>query len=176
LELLEAIKKRTAIRIFSDEPIPDEVLRQMVRAAHKAPTASNTPYRRIMVVTDRKRLRILRQIAPGILGQPTGVMVIYTDLKIAADMGRISQACSTLDAGAAAENACLVATSLGLGSCFTKSYSEAAVKELFGIPDDRFRTEVILQLGYPAATRPPPAKPRKGARITELDKFGGVWN
>lgn len=161
--------------MFSDDVIPDEVLKQLVRAAHKAPTGGNTPYRRIMVVTDRQRLRLLRQVSPGILGQPTGALVIYTDLKIAAEMGRISEATSTLDAGAAAENACLVATALGLGSCFTKSYSEAAVKELLGIPDG-FRTEVILQLGYPAVMRPPPAKPRKGARITELNKFGNVWN
>jgi nitroreductase len=175
LELLDAIQKRTAIRMFTDDAIPDEALKQLSKAAHKAPTGSNTPYRRIMMVTDKKRLRLLKQLSPGILGQPTAAMVIYTDLKIAAEMGRISDATSTLDAGAAAENACLVATSLGLGSCFTKSYSEAAVKELLGIPDG-FRTEVILQLGYPAATRPPPAKPRKGARITELDRFGNVWN
>lgn len=175
MELMDAIQKRTAIRTFADDAIPDEVLRQLAKAAHKAPTGSNTPYRRIMMVTDKKRLRLLKQLSPGILGYPTAVMVIYTDLKIAAEMGRISDATSTMDAGAAAENVCLVATSLGLGSCFTKSYSEAAVKELLGIPDG-FRTEVILQLGYPAAVRPPPAKPRKGARITELNRFGNEWN
>jgi nitroreductase len=161
--------------MFTDDVIPDEVLKQLVKAAHKAPTGGNTPYRRVMIVTDRERLRLLKQLSPGILGQPTAAMVVYTDLKIAAEMGRIALVTSTLDAGAAAENACLVATSLGLGSCFTKSYSEAAVKELLGIPDG-FRTEVILQLGYPAPTRPPPAKPRRGARITELDKFGNAWN
>lgn len=161
--------------MFTNDAIPDEILKRLAKAAHKAPTGSNTPYRRVMIVTDRKRLRLLKQLSPGILGQPTAAMVIYTNLKIAHEMGRISEATSTLDAGAAAENACLIATSLGLGSCFTKSYSEAAVKELLGIPDG-FRTEVVLQLGYPAKTRPPPAKPRKGARITELDKFGNVWN
>jgi len=161
--------------MYTDDSVPDDVLKQLVKAAHKAPTGSNTPYRRVMVVTDRKRLRLLKQLSPGILGQPTAAMVIYTDLKIAGEMGEIGEATSTIDAGAAAENACLVATSLGVGSCFTKSYSEAAVKELLGIPGG-FRTEVILQLGYPSPTRPPPAKHRKGARITELDKFGNEWN
>jgi len=175
MELVDAIQKRTAIRDYTDDAIPDEILKQLIKAAHKAPTGGNTPYRRIMMVTDRKRLRLLKQLSPGISGQPTAAMVIYTDLNLATEMGRISDATSTLDAGAAAENACLVATSLGLGSCFTRSYSEAAVKELLGIPDS-FRTEVILQLGYPAANRPPPAKPRKGARITELDRFGNAWN
>ena len=97
-----------------------------------------------MVVTDEKILHVLKQFSPGILGEPTAVLVVYTDLRVAEQqLGRISNWTTVIHAGAAAENAALASTALGLGSCFTKSYSEAAVKELLGIPEG-FRTDVVL--------------------------------
>lgn len=176
MDVFEAIKKRTAIRNFTAQPVPDDLLQRIIVAAHKAPTGGNTPHRRIMALTDPKLIHALKQFAPGILGEPTAILVFYTDLNvILAEREKITNSTSPIDAGAAAENAALAATALGLGSCFTKSYSEAAVKVLLGLPDG-FRTEVMLQLGYPEQNRPNPVKPRKNGRITEINKFGRMWN
>jgi len=174
LELSTALKARRAIRYFSKRPIEDELLRKLATAAHRAPTAGNSPYRRVMIVNDEKVIRVLRQVSPGILGVPTAVLVIYTDMKIARKNGRLTEVCATIDAGAAAENVVLEATELGLGSCFTKSYSEAAVKELLAIPAD-FRTEVIIQLGYPLGNQPSPVHRKGEGMITESNRFGNRW-
>lgn len=175
LEVFEAMRKRRATRTFSDRPVETEALSKLVFAAHRAPTGGNTPYRRVMVVNDQKTLRVLKQVAPGIIGNPTAVMVIYTDLKVAAEHGSSTQYSSLVDAGAAAENVALAAAALGLGCCFTMSYSEAAVKELLGIPED-FRTGVILQLGYPSDRLPPSVRQKPEGRITELNRFGNRWD
>ncbi len=175
MELSAALKARRATRYFSKTPIEEEVLAKLASAAHRAPTGGNTPYRRVMVVNDEKVIRVLRQVSPGILGEPAAVLVIYTDMTIARRNGRLSEICATIDAGAAAENAVLMATELGLGSCFTKSYSEAAVKELLGIPES-FRTEVIIQLGYPREVQPPPVHRKKEGKITEFNRFGKEWS
>ena len=148
---------------------------KLARAAHRAPTGGNTPYRRVMLVNDEKVIRVLRQVSPGILGEPAAVLVVYTDMTIARKSGRLSEVCATIDAGAAAENVVLEATELGLGSCFTKSYSEAAVKELLGIPES-FRTEVIIQLGYPRESQPTPVHRKSEGKITEFNRFGNRWN
>ena len=174
LELSAALKARRATRYFSRIPIEEEVLTKLVAAAHRAPTGGNIPYRRVMIVNEEKVIGVLRQVSPGILGEPTAVLVIYTDMTIAKKNGRLSEACAAIDAGAAAENVVLEATELGLGSCFTKSYSEAAVKELLGIPEN-FRTEVVIQLGYPSAAQPPPVHRKRQGKITEFNRFGNKW-
>ena len=127
-----------------------------------------------MLVNDEKVIRVLMQVSPGILGEPSAVLVIYTDMNIVKRNGRLTEVCATIDAGAAAENVVLKATELGLGSCFTKSYSEAAVKELLAIPAD-FRTEVIIQLGYPLGTQPSPVHRKSQGMITESNRFGNRW-
>jgi nitroreductase len=174
MELSAALKARRATRYFSKTPIDDGTLRKLARAAHRAPTGGNTPYRRVMIVNAEKVIRVLRQVSPGILGEPAAVLVIYTDMAIARKNGRLSEVCATIDAGAAAENVVLEATELGLGSCFTKSYAEAAVKELLAIPSD-FRTEVIVQLGYPREDQPPSVHRKNEGKITELNRFGNRW-
>jgi nitroreductase len=174
LELSAALKARRATRYFSERAIEDDLLWKLAEAAHRAPTAGNTPYRRVMIVKDQKVIRVLRQVSPGILGEPTAILVIYTDMKLAKENGRLTEECATIDAGAAAENVALEATELGLGSCFTKSYSEVAVKELLAIPAD-IRTEVMIQLGYPREKQPSPVHRKSEGKITESNRFGNRW-
>jgi len=174
MEFFEALKNRRAIRDFAAEPVPDELLRKLAYAARRAPTGGNTPYRRILIVRDRKTIRLIKQVSPGILGTPAALVVIFTDLQVTKELGKLGNLCATIDAGAAAENVALAAADLGLGACFTKSYSEAGVKEILNIPED-YRTEVILQIGHPATAQPRPMRPRKGADAVYLDRFGRAW-
>ncbi len=102
MEFFEALKKRRAVRDFTTEPIPDDLLKKLARAARRAPTGGNTPYRRVLVVKDRKTIRMVRQVSPGILGTPTALLVVFTDLEVAKELGRLGSICATIDAGAAA--------------------------------------------------------------------------
>jgi len=170
MELFEALRKRRAVRDFTEQAIPDDILMKLAYAARRAPTGGNTPYRRILVVNDRKRIRLIKQVSPGILGQPTALIVIFTDLEVTRELGKLGNVCATIDAGAAAENVALAATDLHLGACFTKSYSETGVKEILNIPDG-YRTEVMLQLGYPRKDQPRSMRPREGADATYHNRF-----
>jgi hypothetical protein len=49
------------------------------------------------------------------------------------------------------------------------------VKEILNIPDS-FKTEVILQLGYPREGQPRPMKPREGADSIYVDRYGKSWD
>lgn len=175
MELFESLKRRRAVRDFTQEPLSDDVLKKLVYAARRAPTGGNTPYRRILVVKDWKTIRLVKQVSPGILGTPTALMVIFTDMNVATELGKLGSICSTIDAGAAAENVSLAAADLGIGACLTKSYSEAGVKEILNIPDN-CRTEVMLQLGHPKEEQPRSMRPRKGADTIYLDRYGQSWD
>ena len=96
--------------------------------------------------------------------------MIFTDLEVTRELGKLGNVCATIDAGAAAENVALAATDLHLGACFTKSYSETGVKEILNIPDG-YRTEVMLQLGYPRKDQPRSMRPREGADATYHNRF-----
>jgi len=174
MDLFEALKKRRAIREFTEDPLSDEIISKLVYAASRASTGNNAPYRRILVVRDWKTIRLIKQLSPGILGLPTALIVIFTEMDIANELGKLGNICSTIDAGAAAENVALAAASMGIGACFTRSYSEAGVKEILDIPDN-CRTELMLQLGHPKREQPPPLRPRAGADAVYLNRYGLRW-
>lgn len=157
MDVLEAIRRRVAVRHFEEKPVPDDILKKLVWAAHKAPTGGNAPYGRVMVRNDEERIEIVRKISPGFLSNARPAILIYTDLHVVykglGELGR--DVCSIIDARAA-ENMELAALKFGLGTCFTKSYSEVGVKEILEIPEN-YRTEVMLQIGYPVKDAPPPA-------------------
>lgn len=64
--LLEGIATTRAIRRYTDEPVPDEALRDILFAATRAPSGSNRQPFRFMVLTDSPRARdAKRLIADG---------------------------------------------------------------------------------------------------------------
>lgn len=177
MELFDALRKRRACRLYKPEAVPDELLDKLVYAAQRAPTGGNTPYRHLIVVKNPRTVKMIQQVAPGFFGNPPAALVIYTDLEIATrELGKLGrEVCSLIDAGAAAENVVLAATSLGLGACFVKSYSEIGVREILNLPQN-CRTEIIVSIGYPARNQPPAVHPRAGARTVYRERYGQRWH
>ena len=121
MELEEVLARRRACRRFSDRPVP-----RGAAAGHRGPqalgasTASNVPYRHVMIVDDRRVIASVRQISPAMQADPPALVVILTDRKMAVErVGRIGEACALIDSGAAGENAWLAAVDAGLATGFT---------------------------------------------------------
>jgi nitroreductase len=171
----EVLRKRHACRQFDPRPVPDELLDVLVKAAHSAPTAGNATYRFVMVVKDPTVLKMIRLVGPGLLGDCTAAIFICTDLDEAKKSGRtVIEEITKYDAGAAAENVILAAYSVGLAGSFVKSYSEAAVSRVLGLPA-HCRTELLVSVGYPALDELPPLKKKKSGKKTYVDGFGRPW-
>ena len=60
--LLEGIATTRAIRRYRDEPVPDDVLREIFFAATRAPSGSNRQPFRFMVLTDSERAREAKRL------------------------------------------------------------------------------------------------------------------
>ncbi len=66
MDVEEAIKKRRAVRTYTDTPIPDEVLDRVLRLALRAPTGGGAQAWALMLVKDPdKRLEIAELIIRG---------------------------------------------------------------------------------------------------------------
>ena len=51
--MLKELFERRSIRRYTDRPIPEDVLTELLRAAMNAPSARNTQSWRFLVITDR---------------------------------------------------------------------------------------------------------------------------
>jgi nitroreductase len=57
MDIYEAIRKRRAVRTYTDRPVPDEVLDKLLKVALRAPTGSGAQAWSMMVIRDADRRR-----------------------------------------------------------------------------------------------------------------------
>src|SRR5215467_9797978 len=62
MELLDALRSTAAIRDFTDDPVPDDVLWRVLDTARFAPSGGNVQGWRVVVVRDADRRRELRDL------------------------------------------------------------------------------------------------------------------
>jgi FMN reductase (NADPH) len=174
----ELLRKRRMSRRFKPIPLAEWKLKKLLYAGNRAPTASNASYRRLMLITDLRLLRMLRSVAPGYSESiAAAVILIYTDLRLANAFGNKTHEpwSSRMDAGAAAENVHLASIAMGLGSCFFSSSSDEGLRELLGLPD-YCRPEIMVSVGYPDENLPKPRKASHDAKVVYVDRYGREWN
>jgi nitroreductase len=113
MDALEAIMTRRSVRSFTDEPVTDEQLETILRAAMAAPSAGNEQPWRIVVTRDRETLARWSRATPfsrPLAGAAVGLVVCGET---------VAQKHSGFwvdDCGAATQNVLLAAHALGLGA------------------------------------------------------------
>ena len=143
-EVLQTIAERRSIRQFQEKPVDGALIRRILDAANKAPSAHNQQSWRFIVIRNEKKQAlahlvseksvyfpkpassILRMSARSILNAPVVIAVINsgtliehgTELfKVGKDLGTdFFRTMEIQSSSAAVENLLLAATSLGLGS------------------------------------------------------------
>ncbi|HKB46718.1 MAG TPA: nitroreductase family protein, partial [Ktedonobacterales bacterium] len=78
METFEAIRTVLAVRQFRDTPVPDDVVREIVEAAHLTASSSNDQPWHFIVVREKETLRQLGALArsgPYIAQAPLAVVV-----------------------------------------------------------------------------------------------------
>ena len=172
METSAAIRTRRSVRVFSDQPVSRDLLQSLVEAAAWAPSASNVQAWRFCVVDDPELVRKLDLVSPGLSGKPPVIVVVLSDREYARAKGgqKAADEFATLDAAYACENLMLAAADAGLGTCAIKSYNDAAMRSLLGVPDG-MQVELLISLGWPDPAKPPRAPKRKP--LDEVLRFNG---
>ncbi len=157
------INKHRSIRKYRPTPIPEEVLKECVRAASRASTCGNMQLYSLIVTRDEE---VRRQLAPCHFNQPMleNAPCLVT---VCADIHRFSMWCEQRDADPAydnfawflnaatdallaAENFCVEAEAQGLGICIlgTTIYTARQISEILELPDGVVPVTTIV-VGYP---------------------------
>ena len=68
-QLMLLCKARRSNRAFSDKPVPEEYIQQILEAGHRAPTASNLQNVEFTVVTDPDTLRMISSFVLKVFGK-----------------------------------------------------------------------------------------------------------
>lgn len=173
LELFAAMRKRRMHRAFADQPVPRELLEQMLWAAWRGATA-RAGVRHFVVVDDPRLLKTLRQACPGFINNAPAAIAICSDLEVAERVGGRSgiEEIGRIDAGTAAAHLTLAAPALGLGVCMVTSWTPGAVRAALDLPA-HIRPEILVACGIPAAS-PSPA-PKAYPRLAHHNAFGTPW-
>ncbi len=142
------IRTRRSIRRFSQEPVPLEILKQIVYDGSLAPSAGNKqPWEFIIVTQKDKRKIIFDNIywlkaagKPSEDEQPQAYIIVLGNPEISKEY--------IYDCSAAIQNILLSAWGYGIGSCWIGSINRDKIYTHFNIPK-KLEIVAIIALGYP---------------------------
>ena len=172
-EVIQQLKERKSVRVFTDRPITPEEVSAILEAAVNAPTAGNQQLYTIINVTDPKLKEQLSESCdhqPFIAKAPL-VLIFCADCRkwynafweYGCDprrpgVGDLMLAIS--DTNIAAQNAVVAAQSLGIGSCYIGDIMENAEqqRQLLSLPPYVFPAAMLV-FGYPTAEQLERQKP-----------------
>jgi nitroreductase len=144
MEVAEAIRMKRAIREFSDQELPDEVVLHILNAGRRAQSAKNRQPWHFIAIRERVTLEALSRLgtfAGHVSNAALGIVILTPSP---------SQRWSIMfDAGQAAAYMQLAAWEMGVGSCLATIYEPDAARELLGFPND-LHLHVALSFGYAA--------------------------
>ena len=162
MEALECIKTRRSVRKFTEQPVTEAELAQVVETAAFAPSWKNTQIARYLVVTDaEKKQRLADDCMMGFafnqkttLGAPALVVLTMITGRSGYERdGSFSTSqgthCQSFDAGIAAQTFCLAAHALGLGTVVMGIFDEEKVRQVVEIPEDQ-KVAALIAIGHPA--------------------------
>jgi nitroreductase len=182
------VRARRMVRAFRDEPVAEELVHEVLDLARRAPSAGNVqPWEHLVLrgaaidrywattlpsAEARARFRWQGLLRAPVLVVPYVRPAAYPERYAEPDKAATGRRAGEgawpvpywwVDGGAALQNLLLACTAAGLGTCFFGQFEhEPAVREAFGVPDDR-RALGTVAVGWPAPDEPgrSAARPRR---------------
>ncbi len=158
--VLENIHARKSVRQFTDEPVSQEHIETMLKAAMAAPTAVNYQPWRFVVITERARLDAMAEVLPYAKMLKQAPLAIVVCGETTWFEGRENTYWQQ-DCSAATQNILLAAEALGLGAVWTGVYPNMELArplaEFLGLPGT-VQPLCCIPIGYHDGTTQPKDK------------------
>ena len=185
MDALALLKSHRSIRKFTDQPVSDEMVTDIISAGLAAATSSNVQATTVIRVRNPETRAAIAALAGGqTYVESAGAFFVFC-----ADLHRSAVACemaggefhpgvtehfviATVDCALAAQNAVVAAESLGLGICYIGGIRNdpAQMTELLQLPDQVFPL-FGLCIGWP--DQDPALKPRLPLSVTLKEETYG---
>lgn len=167
MDTLGCIKTRRSVRNFTDQEIPDSILKELLEAVRWAPSWANTQCWEVIVVKDQA---IKEEIAAVMGSNYSTKAVIAAPLVMVMCAIKDRSGNKMFDMGIASQNLCLAAHDLGLGTVHVGGFNHARLDKLMKLPQN-IETVHIIPVGYPAKEGNAP--PRKAlADFVHINCYG----
>ena len=151
MDIVQSIEKRTSVRSFTEEDVPEEFISELLRLGTLAPSAGNLQSRDFIVVRDKETKKRLSKAAFGqdfVEAAPVVIVICANQTRIRNYGIRGTELYCLQDAAASVENMLLYIASQGYGSCWVGAFDEREVSKLLGIPEQA-RPTIMLPIGRP---------------------------
>lgn len=160
MDFTKVVEKRRSIRRYKPDPVPDDLIKEILESARVAPSAGNRKPCHFIIVKDAERKK-----AMGLRDWAVEAPVIVVGC---ADSS-LSPTWHLVDFAIAFEHIILAATNLGLGTCWQGRLEDERIKKILNIPAP-IKVVAVTSLGYPAES--PEPKARKAlSEMVHYEKF-----
>ncbi|MEJ5225554.1 MAG: nitroreductase family protein [Anaerolineales bacterium] len=159
MNVSEAIRTKRAVRQFTDQPLPPNVMTAILNAGRRSQSSKNTQPWHFIAITDKAVLKALSECgtwAGHLAGAAMGVAILTPD--------PAEKFQTMFDAGQAAAFMQLAGWELGVGSCPASIYEPEKARQILGFPPE-WHLRIALSFGYPADSSVITAPPKKGGRV-----------
>ncbi len=164
MEVLDAVRTLLAVREFRPDPIPEEVVRQILEAGRLTGSSRNRQEWDFVVIRDRSTLSKLGGLAT------TGKYIADAALAIAVVT---PEGLSGYGDGArAVQDMMLVAWGAGVGSVWVGNTNTTEIKTLLNVPAGK-QVVTVIPFGYPKQKLGAGKKRRKAlAEVAHWEQYG----
>ena len=152
MDFIDVIKTRKSIRDFSNKPISDKILNEILISGQLAPSCQNRQCWRYLVVKDKNLINKLA-LHSGLIGKVNFfiknapvIIVATADPQNSCYLN--DQHYYLVDVGISFQQMMLTAWNFGIGSCWLAAFNEQKVKFILDIPDS-YKVVALSPFGYP---------------------------
>lgn len=182
METKDCIKGRRSIRRFTEQAVSDEQLQELLESIRWSPSWANTQCWEVVVVKEQANKEKLTELLSPNNPATKGLLEAPLVFVLCAKKGRAGFKKGEMqtdkgdwfmfDIGIAAQNLCLAAHDMGLGTVHVGHFNHQGVDQLLELPEGICSVEII-PVGYPA--QEPNSPPRKELEsFVYAEKFGQI--
>lgn len=162
MEFMKVVRNRRSIRRYKRDPVPEDVLNQILEAARLAPSAGHRQPWHFVVIRDAETKRQL-----GISSWAAQAPIVIVGC---ADTETREEPKCFVDVSIAFEHMVLAAANFGLGTCWLGYLgADETIKKILGIPE-HMKVVAVTPLGYPDEI-PGPKTRKTLSEIIHYEKF-----
>lgn len=150
MDIQQTIHNRQSIRAFQNKPVEKQLIEQLLSLCHKAPSAGNLQARDFIIIDDhhiKQKLSLAAHNQQMLLQAPVVIAICANLQRIKPYGKRGEQLYCIQDATAAVDHLLLLATSVGLATCWIGAFDEKQVQSILHLPLF-IKPVALIPMGY----------------------------